>query len=236
MSKELKPVDVTNTPAMLIDKAIEKGMDISAMERLFDLQERWEKNQAKKAFDSAMANFQMECPMIEKTKHVPTKTGEIAYSYAPIESIVEQVKKILQKNGLSYTIKTEVNGKVKSTCIVKHIDGHSEESSMEVPLGNKTQVMSDTQVVAAASTFAKRYAFCNALGIMTGDEDTDARPQATPDTEIDENKYAELEKCTSEECVKKFVKTLSEKEKKNVALVNAINKKIEDISIPVIQQ
>jgi hypothetical protein len=47
-----------------------------------------------------------------------------------------------------------------------------------VPLGNKTQVMSDTQVTAAAGTFAKRYAFCNVFGIMTGDEDTDgADPQ-----------------------------------------------------------
>lgn len=44
---------------------------------------------------------------------------------------------------------------------------------MEVPLGNKTQVMSDTQLYAAASTFAKRYAFCNAFGIMTGDEDNE---------------------------------------------------------------
>jgi hypothetical protein len=42
---------------------------------------------------------------------------------------------------------------------------------MEVPLGNKTQVMSDTQVVAAAITFAKRYAFLNEFGILTGDED-----------------------------------------------------------------
>jgi methylthioribose-1-phosphate isomerase len=28
-------------------------------------------------------------------------------------------------------------------------------------------------VVAAASTFSKRYAFCNAFGIMTGDEDNE---------------------------------------------------------------
>ena len=36
--------------------------------------------------------------------------------------------------------------------------------------------MSQTQVEAAALTFAKRYAFCNAFGILTGDEDTDAKP------------------------------------------------------------
>ena len=33
--------------------------------------------------------------------------------------------------------------------------------------------MSDVQKYGARSTFAKRYAFCNAFGIMTGDDDTD---------------------------------------------------------------
>jgi hypothetical protein len=45
---------------------------------------------------------------------------------------------------------------------------------MTVPFGNKTDIMSQSQVAAAATTFAKRYAFCNAFGILTGDEDTDA--------------------------------------------------------------
>ena len=34
--------------------------------------------------------------------------------------------------------------------------------------------MSGSQQNAAANTFSKRYALCNALGILTGDEDTDA--------------------------------------------------------------
>jgi hypothetical protein len=34
--------------------------------------------------------------------------------------------------------------------------------------------MNDTQKVGAARTYAMRYAFCNAFGILTGDEDTDA--------------------------------------------------------------
>ena len=48
---------------------------------------------------------------------------------------------------------------------------------LPLPLGNKTRIMSQTQVEAAALTFAKRYAFCNAFGILTGDEDTDASPE-----------------------------------------------------------
>jgi len=66
---------------------------------------------------------------------------------------------------------------------------------MEVPLGNKTSVMSQTQVVAAALTFAKRYAFCNAFGIMTGDDDnekviSDKEPKKDSTNYIDKLKMA----------------------------------------------
>jgi ERF superfamily. len=50
--------------------------------------------------------------------------------------------------------------------------------------------MSDTQHVAAALTFAKRYAFTNAFGIMTGDDDNDAaktgkeKHRPTPEWEV----------------------------------------------------
>lgn len=158
-----------------ISQAIKSNVPIETLERLLAMRDKIKAEKAKEAFDTAMALFQGECPIIEKNKHVSANSGKVAYSYAPIETIVEQVKDLLQKHGFSYAIKTETGDtKVKSTCIAKHKAGHSEPSSMEVPLGTKTGIMSDTQVVAAASTFAKRYAFCNAFGIMTGDEDIDA--------------------------------------------------------------
>lgn len=163
----------------LMQRAIDKNVSVETIEKLMDLQDRHEKKMAKREFDEAMAQFQFECPVIKKTKAVPTKDGRIAYRYAPIDAIVDQTKNLMKEHGFSYAIKTETSKEgVKATCVVRHAGGHSEESSMEVPLGTKTQVMSDSQVTAAALTFAKRYAFCNAFGIMTGDEDTDgAQPQ-----------------------------------------------------------
>jgi hypothetical protein len=123
-----------------------------------------------------MAQFQAEVPEIKKTKSVRTKSGALAYSYAPLDTIVKQVRSIIAKNGLSYKIDTIIgNGSVKSIVIVKHVAGYSESSEMEVPLGSKTDIMSNSQVTAAASTFSKRYAFCNAFGIMTGDGDDETQ-------------------------------------------------------------
>lgn len=163
----------------LIAQAIEKGVDVGTMERLLVMRRELKAEAAKEAFDTAMAKFQAECPTIVKTKEVKTRGGVVAYRYAPIESIVEQVRDALQRNGFSYKTNQELlPAGVKITIRVIHAQGHSEETSMEVPFGSKTDIMSQSQVAAAASTFAKRYAFCNAFGILTGDEDTDARPQA----------------------------------------------------------
>jgi len=166
-------------PGTMIMTAIDKGASIEVMERMFALQERWEAKQAKKAFDNAIAAFQGECPTIQKKKKGgETQNGKTAYMYAPLELIVETVKDLLAKHGLSYAIKIDVSdGKVKATCIAKHLLGHSEESVMEVPLVNKTGVMSNAQVTAATATFAKRYAFVNVFGIMTGDADIDSMPR-----------------------------------------------------------
>jgi hypothetical protein len=158
----------------LISQAITAKADVGTMERLLAMRKTLKDEWAKEQFDKAMAAFQSECPIIKKTKTVKTKSGEKAYSYAPLEQDVIQVKPLLIKYGFSYSFLTETKEKtVKATCIAKHKDGHSEPSSMEVPNGNKTAVMSDSQVTAAAISFAKRYAFLNVFGIIVGDEDNE---------------------------------------------------------------
>ena len=165
------------TPQTLISQAITQGVNVETMEKLMNLQDRWESKQAKKAFDEAMAKFQSLCPTIKKDRAVnnsAAKGGGLRYKFAPLDSIVSQVKRILQECGFSYTIQAEMNGNlVTAICKVTHSMGHSQESSFQVPTDAEA-FMNAQQKFGAALTFAKRYAFCNAFGIMTGDEDVDA--------------------------------------------------------------
>ncbi len=158
----------------LMAKAIEQGLSPETMEKFLAMRQQLKAEWATEQYNRAMASFQSECPTIQKTKEVKNDSGKVLYKYAPIESIVEQVKPYLQKYGFSYSTSMEVLADgVKVVCKVIHQDGHSEESPMQVPLGTKTGIMSSSQQTAAAQTFAKRYAFCNAFGILTGDEDND---------------------------------------------------------------
>lgn len=181
-STDLQPaVFPAVNPEALISKAIDKGLPIEALEKLLAMREQLVKEQARIAFFSALSKFQGECPVIEKNrtaKITSKRTGAAySYSYAPIDTIANTIGPILAKHGLSYAFKTQFEGAgsgtvVNVTCIVYHTAGHAEESPFKVPI-DPLASMSEPQKVAAASTFAKRYALCSALGIVTGDDDSD---------------------------------------------------------------
>ncbi len=164
-------------PQALLAKAIEHNVGIDTMERLLTLRERLKAEQARDAFFTALAAFQGGCPVIAKTKQItirPKEGAAYSYRYAPLDVIVEQVRAHLQAHGLSYTIKTRQDeGTLTAICEVHHEAGHTEASELTVPIDRAAR-MNDTQKVGAARTYAMRYAFCNAFGILTGDDDTDA--------------------------------------------------------------
>lgn len=171
----------TVNPEALIARAIEKGVPIEALEKLLAMREQLVKEQARIAFFSALSKFQGECPVIEKNrvaKIVSKRTGsEYSYNYAPIDTIANVIGPILAKHGLSYAFKTQFEGGgsstvVNVTCIAYHVSGHHEESPFKVPI-DALASMSEPQKVAAASTFARRYALCSVFGIVTGEDDND---------------------------------------------------------------
>ena len=58
------------TPAEMLNTALTRDAGIDVIERLMGLYERWQKNEAKKAFDNAMADAKAEFPKIKKKKKV----------------------------------------------------------------------------------------------------------------------------------------------------------------------
>lgn len=210
----------------MLNRAIDKGVPVETMERLLVMRRDLKAEHAKEAFTSAMSRFQSECPLIDKTKSV-VNNGKLLYKYAPIESIVSQVKEPLRNNGFSYSTNMKLlpdDEGVSVVVKVTHNLGHSEETEMTVPFGTKTGIMSQSQVAAAATTFAKRYAFLNAFGILTGDEDNDGADVTTnkasnPVSAVsDEMLFAaqeRLEACTDVEELKRvwsdFPRSIKEK-------------------------
>ena len=159
----------------LLAEAVKSGASVETMERLMALRKELKAEQAKEMFVQSLANFQKDCPVIKKTKPVYNKDGRtVRYKYAPIDSVIEQIKDALVMNDLSYSWdSTHSEGHIKVTAKLTHIMGHSETSSIEIPI-TKSEFMTSPQSYATAQSYAKRYTLLNVLGIGTADEDTDA--------------------------------------------------------------
>lgn len=175
MSKEISKSEnnqvaaVSNNPAQLLQIAVEQGADVANLEKLMDLQDRWEAKQAKKAFFIALSAFQEKCPRITKTKKGHN------YKYAPLGDIVEQIKPALKECGLTYRFEqSEESGLIKISCVINHVDGHSETTSMSGEDDN-TGSKNSIQAKGSTVTYLQRYTLIGALGIATADEDIDAR-------------------------------------------------------------
>lgn len=180
MTKQITKVEPQNQPQnqsveSLIGQAIEKGLPVETMERLFALREKVKAEYAKEQFTQALADFQKDCPIVEKNKKVLNKDGRtLRYQYASIDNIIGSIKAPLSQNGLAYSFSVEqTENKIKATCIITHIAGHSSTSSFEIPI-DKEGYMTEPQKYASALTYAKRYALTNALGLVGTEEDTDA--------------------------------------------------------------
>lgn len=159
----------------IIVKALEQNVPVETLERLLAMREKIKSEQAKESYYIAMSEFQSDLPPIKKTREVKNKDGKVRYSYASLDDIIQQVSPFLKRYGLSFTVRTEhKEGFMIATCETHHIAGHSGESSFPVPI-EKEGFMNDAQKAASAQTYAKRYAFCNAFGIVTGDYDDDAQ-------------------------------------------------------------
>lgn len=157
-----------------IDKAIASNASVEVLERLFTLHTQVEDRNAKSAFVGALAEFQKECPVIQKTKKVNNKDGTLRYQYAPLDGIHEQIKSALSGAGLSYSWDVKNPDKMMEVTItLTHVQGHSVTSTLGIPIATEG-FMTEPQKYASAQTYAKRYTLLNVLGITTADEDTDA--------------------------------------------------------------
>ncbi len=162
----------------LIQLAIEKNLDMDKLERLLAARKELIQDAAKDAFFDALSKFQSACPVVPKKKKATVTSrregaASFTYKYAPLGDIVKAVAPLLDKFGLSYTIKLKHENNIQiATCTVHHVAGHSEATEFRAPI-DTSAVVNDMQKAASAATFAKRQAFCNGLGVLTADEDDD---------------------------------------------------------------
>lgn len=169
---------VAATPMEMLAVAIQQGADLERLQKLMDLQERWEANQARKAFVSAMARFKSEPVQILKTKQVNIPGGA-KFAHATLADVVDGIVSSLSKYGLSHKWETKQDQGITVTCILTHEAGHSERTVLTAPpddSGKKNAI----QQIASTVTYLERYTLMAACGLAAKDMDDDGRGAGKP--------------------------------------------------------
>ena len=177
--RELAPVNQGHMVQTQTDRFVEMALqsgDMNQLEKMLDLKERFDKEEARKSFTAALAEFKAEDMNIVKDRNVSFETtaGTTSYSHASLGNIVKHSVPVMSKHGLSHRWLTEQldKGVVRVTCILTHKGGHSEQTSLQAApddSGKKNNI----QRVSSTITYLERYTFLAITGLAVEEQDDD---------------------------------------------------------------
>ena len=176
-----------NTPSDMIRLAVAGGADLEKLEKLLILQERYEANEAKKAYHKAISDFKKNPPKVTKDK----QNAQYKSMYTTLGNLVNTVNPELSKHGLSASWEIKQNGTIEVSCILTHTMGHSERTSAAAPAdisGAKNAI----QQIKSTITYLKAVTFESITGLASSDANLDDDGQAHGADVISDKELSQL--------------------------------------------
>lgn len=177
-----------NSPAGMMMQARQMGYSAAEISQMMDLQDRFEKREAEKAYNVAFASFKAEAIEIIKRKqvHFETRTGVTSYKHAELSDVVDAVTPALSRHGLSasWKVTEQRSDWIQVTCYLKHALGHFETATLGGPpdqSGGKNAI----QAFISAKTYLERQTMKAVCGVAEKGEDDDGRGGPTPTPKAD---------------------------------------------------
>lgn len=157
----------TSIIAVISRAAADPNTDVAKLEKLLGMYERAQDRSARLAYEAAFAAMTPHLPTIDERGGIKDKAGKVQSTYALWEDINDAIAPVLTKHGFTLSFRPGADGdKITVTAILSHVDGHSERSTMALPLdmsGSKNAV----QGVGSTTSYGKRYLAINMLNITS---------------------------------------------------------------------
>ena len=169
------PTEVDNSPSGLLAVAVARGASVEELDKLLALKERFDAEEARKAYTAAMALFKQNAPQIFKDKKVTydTADGTTTYHHATLGQVANVIASSLGEYGLSHGWSMEQQDNLISvTCTITHEAGHSESTTLAAgpdTSGKKNPI----QAVASTVTYLERYTLLAITGMAAHEADDD---------------------------------------------------------------
>ena len=175
------PDDAGTIVALIQRAAIDPSFDVEKLNSLLEVKERWEKEEARKAFVAALAEFKQNPPHLVKDRQVDftTNKGHTSYKYPSLGEVSARITVGLAEQGFSHSWAiAQEEGAVTVTCKLTHRLGHSESVEVTGPRdnsGNKNSI----QQIGSSISYLERYSLMAITGLAAHDEDGDDDGRAT---------------------------------------------------------
>lgn len=177
--------------ATIADMASNPDVDVDKIDKLLDVQMKMMDRQAKMDYDQALARVQSDMPRISQRGEIKNKAGQVVAKYMKYEDIDAVIRPRLQAEGFSLMhTRTDTNGKMIVTTILKHRNGHQESVEMPLPYDQPNQLKNAVQSAVSTFSYGKRVNVCSLLNIVAEGEDDDG--QKSEANFISEEQAAEI--------------------------------------------
>ena len=197
------------TPMEMLARALQMQSSPEVLEKLLALQERWERNENRKAFDQAMIKAAAEFEPVVKRNRASYGTGKANYEYEDLAMIEQAVKPALNKYGIFYRHRPKVEANVIIvTCVLYGHGYRDEDCSLPAPAdssGSKNPV----QAIGSTVTYLQRYTLRMALGLAPiKDDDAEPISSGLNEAELEVIKAALNDAEANENDMIRFCKTM----------------------------
>lgn len=151
--------------------------DVQKFGELLRLQRDVGHDQARRAFNAAMADAQSEMlPVVRDAKN-----SHLGNRYARLETIDAAMRPIYTRHGFSVrfgSAPSPRDGDIRIICTVAHSGGYFEENHLDAPLGTVGSqggrtATTPVQAVGSAVTYLRRYLLTMVFNIVLADDDDD---------------------------------------------------------------
>jgi hypothetical protein len=149
-------------PGEMLYLAVSQGADLDKISKLMDLQERWQREQARQAFIQAESAFKAESIVVLKDKINPQYNSR----YPSLGNLVATVTPFLSRHGLSVSWDIDQTSGIKVSAIMSHALGHSKSVSLTVP-PDKSGSKNPLQEIKSAITYAKGCTYESVTGLAS---------------------------------------------------------------------
>ena len=163
----------------MIQWAVQNQVDAGNMRQLLDMHTEVVKRAAEVAFKQSMVRLQSRIPALFKTSEIVV-SGATRSRYAALESIDKVVRPLMSEEGFSVSYDSEqATGGTVWKCIISHSDGHQRTYCLPPMPNDNSGSKNAVQAIGSTIQYARRYALCNALNLVTRGIDDDGHG-ATP--------------------------------------------------------